>query len=187
MLYPQTWKSMKCLNMLAQLHVLGKTLQYSLYNKNTLSLWNAQASTDFKNGFLNPRNLLCIKEYMFWHCDPRGRISFYRGCVFFGVSSDHPIISPPKSKTRLLSEVPQPHHCVRSDLAWGGTPTCHRGREGLLMLLFVSSDVLFIKHHPWTVPYYRSYQVLPVLPNSKRPFWRVEWKMIRPFGETMDG
>ena len=57
--------------------------------------------------------------------------------LFLGVSSDHPIISPPKSKTRLLSEVPQPHHCVRNDLAWGGTPTCHQGREGLLMLLFV--------------------------------------------------
>ena len=30
MLYPQTWKSMKCLNMLAQLYVLGKSLQYNL-------------------------------------------------------------------------------------------------------------------------------------------------------------
>ena len=35
--YPQTWKSMKCLNMLAQLYVLGKTT--SLYNENHRCLY----------------------------------------------------------------------------------------------------------------------------------------------------
>lgn len=101
---------------------------------------------------------------------------FFRGIIG---PSDH--LTPKIKNTTEKSEVPQPHHCVQNDLAWGGTLTCHQGREGLLMN--VAKHVLFIKNHPWTVPYYRSYQVLPVLPNSKRPFLRVEWKMIFRLGK----
>lgn len=102
---------------------------------------------------------------MFWHC-LAGRISFYRGCGIIGVSSDYPIISPPKSKTRLLSEVPQPHHCVRSDLAWGGTPTCHQGREGLLCRKAV------LQASRWSTVHQKSSldgTLLPVLPGPTGP------------------